>query len=142
MTFFITRPPEDVWAFTQDYGRRAEWDAGVTEATLLGTDPRRVRVKLRGVGTATFEYKMDRRPERTSLGMVDVESRWFAGGGGSWEYLADAAGTRWTQTNTLVLKHGRLLAWAGPIIRAMVRSGTRRAMRRAKAILEAPPAEG
>ena len=78
---------------------RTEWDAGITEATIIGQDPRTVRVGIRNLGTLTVVYRLDRRPERTSAVFEDVDSRWIDGGGGSWQYEAVAGGTRWQQTN-------------------------------------------
>ena len=54
---FVARPPDEVFDFTQDYAYRAEWDAGVTSATVLGEEPRRVRVAMRGLGEATLTYQ-------------------------------------------------------------------------------------
>lgn len=74
--------------------------------------------------------------------MVDVTSRWFEGGGGSWSYEAEGSGTRWSQTNTLVLKdglRGRLMRAAIPWYLA---ASTRRAMREAKNRIEGQAAGG
>jgi len=132
----IARPPEAVWDYTQDYGRRAEWDVGVRTAQLLSDEPRRARLELAGLGPVTLEYRLFRRPERTSLAFTDVPAGWIVGGGGSWDYDLVPAGTRWTQTNTLVLRPGirsRLLA---PLIRIRLVASTRSSLRRAKQRLE------
>jgi hypothetical protein len=136
-TVVVRRPPGDVWDYTQDYANRTAWDQGVRAVDVLDADPRRVRVDLQGTGSATLEYQLDRRPERTSLRMVDVVSRWIAGGGGSWEYSPVPGGTAWTQTNTLVLRHRRLGRLLAPLVERSLRANTRTAMRRAKGILEA-----
>lgn len=138
-TVSVARPPEEVWDYTQDYSRRREWDDGVREVELLGTHPRRVRLRFRRAGSATLEYRLDRRPERTSLQLIDISSLWIADGGGSWEYVAEEAGTAWTQTNSIVLRFPRLGALARPLVRRMLRAGIRRSMERAKVILEAGP---
>ena len=132
----VARPPEEVWDFTQDYARRPSWDASVIEAEDLGGDPRRVRVTLRGMGPTVFEYKLNRRPERTSLRMTGMTSRWVVDGGGSWEYAPEAGGTRWTQTNTLVVPRGVLALLVAPLIARNLRTGTKRSMQKAKQILE------
>ncbi|HET7727378.1 MAG TPA: SRPBCC family protein [Candidatus Limnocylindrales bacterium] len=132
----IARPREAVWDYTQDYSRRADWDVGVRNAQLIGEEPRRAHLELAGLGPVTAEYRLYRRPERTSLAFTEVRSRWVVGGGGSWDYQTVPAGTRWTQTNTLVLRPGvrsRLLA---PLVRARLAASTRRSLRRAKRLLE------
>ena len=132
----IARPPDAVWDFTQDYSRRADWDVGVRTAQLIGEEPRRAHLELAGLGPVTAEYRLYRRPERTSLAFTEVRSPWVIGGGGSWDYQTVAGGTRWTQTNTLVLRPGirsRLLA---PLVRARLAASTRRSLRRAKRLLE------
>ena len=136
-TVLVRRPPSEVWDYTQDFANRTTWDLGVRAVDVLDDAPRRVRVDLQGTGSATLEYQLDRRPERTSLRMVDVVSRWIAGGGGSWEYSPVPGGTAWTQTNTLVLRHRRLGRLLAPLVERSLRSNTRTAMRRAKGILEA-----
>jgi uncharacterized protein YndB with AHSA1/START domain len=133
-TIRIAAPPEAVWDFTQDYATRGLWDAAVETVEVLSTEPRRVRLRLRATGSATFEYVLDRRPIRTSLRMTDVESRWVAEGGGSWDYEPVAGGTAWTQTNTLVLR-GPYRVFA-PLVAWSLRRSVRQAMRRAKVLIE------
>ncbi|MSR47468.1 MAG: hypothetical protein EXS13_10485 [Planctomycetes bacterium] len=58
------------------------------------------------------------------------------GGGGSWNYEPAGDGTQWTQSNTLILKPGLLGRLATPIVRWMLRSSTRAAMRKAKELME------
>lgn len=132
----IARPPEAVWDFTQDLSRRAEWDVGVRTAQLIGEEPRRAHLDLAGLGPVTAEYRLYRRPERTSLAFTGVRSPWVVGGGGSWDYQLVPAGTRWTQTNTLVLRPGLRSRLLAPLVRARLASGTRRSLRRAKRLLE------
>ncbi|HEX6867813.1 MAG TPA: SRPBCC family protein [Candidatus Limnocylindrales bacterium] len=129
--------PATVFDYTQDYGRRTEWDAGIAEATVIATDPRTVRVRIPGLGTMTVVYRLDRRPERTSAAFEDVDSRWIAGGGGAWQYEPIDGGTRWQQTNSLECRpvwYARVLA---PLIERGLRASTRRAMAEAKRRLEA-----
>jgi polyketide cyclase/dehydrase/lipid transport protein len=138
-TIWVERSPEVVWDYTQDYTRRTEWDAGVAEATVLGLDPRTVRVRIPGLGSMTMQYRLDRRPERTSAAFMDVESSWISGGGGSWEYEAAVGGTRWQQTNSLELKRPRLAFLLAPLLERGLRRSTKRAMAEAKRRLEAEP---
>jgi hypothetical protein len=133
----VARPPIDVFDFTQDYDRRPEWDTYVTAAEIVSYAPRRVIVRVAAVGRYTVEYRLFRRGERTSAQFVDVESRWLAGGGGSWRYEPVAEGTRWTQTNTFELKHPRLLRWAAPLVRMLLRRSMRQAMREARRLMDA-----
>ena len=129
-------PPDEVFDFTQDYAHRAEWDAGVTSATVLGEEPRIVRVAMRGLGEATLTYQLFRRPERTSAAFGDVKSAWICGGGGSWQYEATEGGTTWQQTNTLELKRPRLMRFMAGYVERSLRDSTRKAMAAAKARLE------
>ena len=133
----VARDPAAVFDYTQDYGRRTEWDRGIAEATVLGSNPRTVRVRIEGLGTMTVVYRLDRRPERTSAAFEDVESRWITGGGGAWQYEPVEGGTRWQQTNSLECRpvwYARLLA---PLMERSLRASTRRSMAEAKRRLEA-----
>lgn len=135
-SIWIDRPPDVVFDYTQDYARRTEWDAGVTEAALVGTEPRTARIVMRGLGSATLVYRLDRRPERTSLAFRDVRSAWITGGGGSWDYEPVDGGTRWQQTNTLELKRPTLMRLLAPLVERSLRRAMRQSMVAAKARLE------
>jgi hypothetical protein len=135
-TIHIMEPPEVVFDYTQDYRTRADWDPGISEATLLGESPRRARVEVPRLGRFTVEYQLFRRGDRTSAAFTDVDSAWISGGGGSWRYEAGAGGTDWTQTNTFELRHPRLLGWLSGLFEGNLRSSMRRAMANAKSILE------
>ena len=136
-SIWVARPPGEVFAYTQDYATRPDWDPVIRRAEILATDPPAVRVEAQGVGTYTVEYRLFRPGERTSAAFRDVASSWLAGGGGPWEYRARDGGTDWTQTNTLELRHPRLLALAAPMVERRLRDSMRTSMARAKAILEA-----
>jgi hypothetical protein len=101
-TVHVDRSPEAVFDFTQDYGRRTEWDPTVRSARLLSEDPRRVQVVMEGIGPLVIEYKLFRRGERTSAAFNDVKARLISGGGGSWSYEGRDAGTDWTQTKLMM----------------------------------------
>ena len=137
----VARPPDVVFDFTQDYGRRPEWDATVLRATVLEAEPPRVEVQLAGGVRAVFEYRLFRRGLRTSMAMNDVSSWWMAGGGGSWDYEATPGGTRWTATNSIVLRSGLLNWLIGPRVERQARSALRDAMRKAKVMMEADATE-
>ena len=93
----VRASPEVVWDFTQDYNRRPQWDLLVSSAQVA-TDSSAPRVEVRGPGLrCTFVYKLYRRPQRTSLAMVDVVSPFIASGGGSWSYQETDDGVFWTQ---------------------------------------------
>jgi hypothetical protein len=134
----VALDPESVFDYTQDYAHRREWDSAVESAEVLSDSPRRVRLSIKGVGRMTLVYQLFRRGERTSAAFVDVESWWVAGGGGSWAYEPDANGTRWTQTNTLELRHPRLMGLLSPMIERNLRSSMRKAMAAAASIMERP----
>jgi hypothetical protein len=134
---WVDRPPEAVFDYTQDYTRRTEWDSGVAEAAIVSDSPRAARVRVPGVGRMTVAYKLDRRPERTSAGFVDVDSSWISGGGGSWQYEPEAGGTRWQQTNSLELKRPRLAWLLAPMFEWSLRRSMKRSMAEAKRRLEA-----
>ncbi|HET6379641.1 MAG TPA: SRPBCC family protein [candidate division Zixibacteria bacterium] len=135
-TVDVARDRVAVFDFTQDYAHRAEWDDSVVSAEVLSDEPLRVRLEIRSVGRMTLEYQLFRRGERTSAAFVDVDSSWVGGGGGSWAYESNGDGTHWTQTNTLELKHPRLMGFMAPMIERNLRSSMRRAMARAVAMME------
>lgn len=136
-TVVIQRPREEVWDFTQDYTKRRAWDPSILEAIPIPSDPLpRVRVRAEGGLSAVFQYKQFDRPERTSLAMEDVHSKWIESGGGTWLYEPEGGGTRWTQTNTLMVKPHWLSRLLLPVIQRRLRSSTRAAMQRAKVMLE------
>ncbi len=135
-SIWVNRPPEAVFDYTQDYARRTEWDAGIAEATIVGTEPRAARVRIPALGSLTVVYRLDRRPERTSAAFTDVASSWITGGGGSWQYDPEDGGTRWQQTNSLELKRPWLTRFLAPMIERNLRQSTQRSMAEAKRRLE------
>jgi hypothetical protein len=132
----IAASPERVWDVTQDWSRRTQWDATIVSAEAIESATPSYRV--RGAGGLSFiaRYKLYDRPRRTSLEMVELNSRFVIGGGGSWAYEAEGAGTRWTQTNTIALRDGLLGAILKPLVRWRLSTETRRAMEKAKALIE------
>ena len=114
-----------------------DWDPAIKRARVLQDDPRRVELTSPGLGTYVLEYRLFRRGDRTSAASQDLRAFLFSGGGGSWRYEPVASGTRWTQANTLELRHPRLTGWMAPLVERNVRSAMRTGMARAKAIMEA-----
>jgi hypothetical protein len=139
-TIHVDRPLEVVFDYTQDYATRTDWDPAITQARVLSDEPRRIEITSPGLGTYVLEYRLFRRPERTSASFVGLGSWLFSGGGGSWSYAADGGGTAWTQTNTLELRHPRLTGWLAGMIEGRLRSSMRTAMARARSIMESRPA--
>jgi hypothetical protein len=135
----VEASPDRVWDFTQDWSRRAQWDAAVKDARP-DADHRdgAPAYRVRGSGGAEFvaRYKLYERPRRTSLEMTDLRSWLVKGGGGSWSYEADGAGTRWTQTNTVVLRDGFLGALLRPLVLWQLARITQDAMIQAKKLIE------
>jgi hypothetical protein len=100
---FIPKPLEVVWDFTQNYDLRPGWDKSIIEAKVIQTLPHRiVRFTTRGNITIVFEYKLDDRPNKTSLAIKETNSKWIIGGGGSCAYEGENGGTWWSQTNTII----------------------------------------
>lgn len=131
-TLVVPAAPARVWDYTQDYACRPDWDSSIIEAKVTAVTPRRtVAVRCRGGMRCTFRYKVDERPRRTSVAMVDVHSRIVEGGGGSWQYEDVPGGTRWTQVNTLRLRGGACVSVLRPLLKWWLRRQTRRAMQRA-----------
>jgi Polyketide cyclase / dehydrase and lipid transport len=133
----VGRSPELVFDYTQDPATRPDWDDQIQVAELVSDEPRRVRITARGLGSFTLAYRLFRRGDRTSAAFLDLGNAFFSGGGGSWRYEARDGGTDWTQTNTLELRRPGLLGWLAPVVAWNLRNGTRRAMAKAKAIMEA-----
>src|SRR5262245_50223347 len=132
----IAGSPEEVWDFTQDFSKRTSWDTAFSSCELLPAPQRRVFVRSRFV-CAVLEYKVFDRPQKTTLQMTDVASYIVEGGGGSWTYEAQGGGnTRWTQSNSLVLRDTLLAKFLRPLVRWSLARNTRRSMRKARRILE------
>lgn len=133
----VAASPEKVWDYTQDWNHRREWDDSVREVLSQTHEPHK-RVKARFMGGMVFdiEYKLNDRPRKTSLAMVNGTSRWIVGGGGSWRYDGKDGGTVWVQTNTLVLADHLVMKALWPLLQMAFRWSTRHAMRKAKKRLE------
>jgi uncharacterized protein YndB with AHSA1/START domain len=140
-TVRIAAPLEAVFDFTQDWSRRAQWDATVTAAEAIPGEERAYRVRGPMGFRFVARYKLFRRPERTSLALTDFSWPGLRGGGGSWEYRVEEGLTVWTQTNTLVLRDGLLGRVLAPIVGISLASEARKAMEKAKALLESNGAD-
>jgi hypothetical protein len=134
----ITAPPERVWDFSQDWSRRSQWDATVISAEAIEGRDGAPAYRVIGAGGLKFvaRYKLYEKPRRTSLEMAESNSSIVTGGGGSWAYESKGDQTIWTQTNTLTLRNG-LIGWLlTPLVRWRLGYETRRAMKRAKKLIE------
>jgi hypothetical protein len=136
-TVFVSRPKEEVWDFTQNYDLRAGWDNAVLETKVLETTPNRiVWLRTKGKTTMSFIYKLDDRPNKTSLVAKDIKSPLIESAGGSWSYEDVEGGTLWTQTNTIEFKKNILLLLLLPLYKSMFASQMKKAMIRAKKLME------
>lgn len=138
-TVHVNRSPEEVFDYTQDYSTRMDWDSTVKSAKVFSEEHRRVEEDLEGVGPVVMEYALLRRGERTSASFKATSSRLIAGGGGSWSYAARDGGTDWTQTSTLEFGNGVVGRLFAPILRRNMLTLTRKAMEKAKSIIESGP---
>jgi hypothetical protein len=133
----IAKPREFVWDYTQDYSKRMKWDSGVLETKILQTEPNLVvKLKTKGSTTMTFVYKLFDKPNKTSLVAREIKSPIIESAGGSWAYEDQNGGTLWTQTNTIKFKKNFILPLLLPLYRSMFQSQTKKAMRKAKALME------
>jgi hypothetical protein len=136
-SIFIEKQKEVVWDFTQDYSNRKNWDSAVIEATVLQTSPNRiVKLQFRDNSTATFVYKQDERPNKTSLSAKEVQSTLLLSGGGSWSYDTKDGGTIWTQNNTLILKNHFWIRVLIPFYKLLFSFQVKKAMKKAKELIE------
>ena len=133
----VSASPEEVWDFTQDYSRRPLWDPMITHADVIEEKPPR-KVKVWGQGSfyALFQYKLDKRPERTSVATIEMTSPIIESGGGSWSYQDTPDGTCWRQTNTLCLKSGLWQKLLRPVVHYQLHRSTVKGMQRAKQMIE------
>ena len=136
-TIYIDQPPEVVWDFTQDYQLRTLWDKSIIEAKVLQQEPHRiVAIIAKGNSRMNFQYKLDDRPNKTTLAITDVHSSFILGGGGSWQYIASGNGTLWTRTDTLLLKNRFWIRLIVPLITFQVKRNMKDSMKRAKYLIE------
>jgi len=134
-SIFITASPSVVWDFTQDYKKRTNWDHSILEAKVIQHKPfKLVKIRAKGGLFTELKYKLEDRPNKSSLAMINVKSFIIQGGGGSWRYEADDSGTLWTQTNTLIVKKYWILLV--PIIKRALVKNTIKGMKRAKQMIE------
>ena len=127
---FISLPPEVVWDYTQNYDLRNQWDNSISEASVLEMDPHRVvRIKTKTNVIMVFEYKLDDRPNKTSLSIRETNSKWIIGGGGAWNYERENGGTSWSQTNTLIFRPSFVIRFLLPIIQLAFRLQVKSAMK-------------
>jgi hypothetical protein len=137
VSILIDVPRTEVWDFTQNYDHRMQWEKSVLEVKVIqAIPPREVMLKIKGNATMTFVYKLDNRPNKTTLAIKKIHSPLIEGGGGSWSYEERDGKTLWTQHNTLVFKNKIVVVLLLPLYRWMLKLQTATAMRNVKKILE------
>ena len=134
----INKPKEVVWDYTQNYDNRTAWDSAVLEATVLQITPNRiVKLKMIGGTTMTYVYKLDDRPNKTTLVAREVTSPIIESLGGAWMYEdQDDNQTRWTQAGSVILKKHFLVMLMLPICQMALSMLTKKAMQKAKQEIE------
>src|SRR5436190_24354040 len=95
-SILINKPKELVWDYTQNYDNRTIWDSSVLETTILQTTPNRiVKLKMKGNTTMTYIYKLDDRPNKTTLVAREIISPIIESMGGAWTYEEKNGNTLW-----------------------------------------------
>jgi Polyketide cyclase / dehydrase and lipid transport len=136
-SIYINKPKSEVWDFTQDYDNRNRWDSSVLEAKVLQTLPHRiVKLKMKSNTEMTFIYKLDDRPNKTTLAATEIQSPIIEAAGGSWNYVEQNKGTLWSQTNTIIFKKKFLSFLRLPFYKFVFTQLTKQAMRKAKKLIE------
>lgn len=133
----IYKSPEDVWDFTQSFENRALWDPSVVRAKVIRNNPTKVvKISAKGRLKTKLKYKLEDRPYKTTVAMIETKSPFIKGGGGSWIYEPVEGGTLWIQKNSLRLRSGFFTWLLRPFIRFQLTRNTQRGMWKVKKILE------
>ena len=136
-SIYINKPKNVVWDFTQDYDNRNRWDSSVLEAKVLQTFPNRiVKLKMKSNTEMTFIYKLDDKPNKTTLAATEIQSPIIEAAGGSWSYVEQNNGTLWSQTNTIIFKKNFLSFLLLPFYKFVFTRLTKQAMQKAKKLIE------
>lgn len=142
-TAVVDGPPEEVFAMTQDYARRLDWDPFLREAILLdgatapGVGVRAWCVSRSGVGMET-EYVSFNRPRVTAVKMTRGP-RMLASFAGTWEFEPVEGGKTKVTFRYLLRARPRWLAWAlEPLARRWFARETRLRVRALQAALRNP----
>lgn len=139
----VNATPEQVWDFTQDYEQRPLWDESISKTEILNEgEKKRVRVWGSDGSRMVFEYKLFERPSITTLSMEVEASRFLESGGGSWKYEANETGALWTQINSVSIKPNLLLNLIKPLIAWSLQYAQKKAMHKAKKLMETKRASG
>lgn len=126
-----------VWDYTQNYAHRTEWDNSVLSAEEIQTFPNRMlRLQMKGNTAMTFVYKLDDRPNKTSLKAIDIQSRYISSAGGSWTYEEQNGITNWTRTDTIIFNDLRFFIVYRFIMKWLIAMQIKASMRNVKSILE------
>lgn len=133
----INKPKSIVWDYTQNYANRSVWDKSVLSAEVLHFSPNRiVKLKMKGKTTMTFVYKLDDKPNKTSLKAIVIHSSFIIAAGGAWRYEDQNGMTKWTRVDTLVIKETSIMSLFIWYIKLILNVQTRKAMKKVKQILE------
>jgi hypothetical protein len=137
-SILIHKSCEVVWDFTQDFSLRTSWDPGILECRIVTDAPDRTAdIRAKGGLSATLEYKLFDRPNKTSLRMTSIKSPLVVDGGGSWTYEKQQDNsTLWTQSNSITLKNSWMTGFLKHFIAASLKKNTVLSMQKAKTILE------
>ena len=137
-SILINKNREAVWDFTQDYSRRHLWDKSVwkAEETMEGNN-RVARLAMKGKTTMTFVYKLDDRPNKTTLVAREIKSPLVTAAGGSWSYTENSGGTLWEQTNSITIRNTFFTRLLFSFIKKMFNARMKQSMNLAKKIIEA-----
>ncbi|HEX2203974.1 MAG TPA: SRPBCC family protein [Longimicrobium sp.] len=137
----VAAPAAALFALTQDYGRRLEWDPFLKSAALVGgareagPGVRALCVAHSGLAMET-EYVSFRPPGVCAVRMT--RGPWFLGGfAGSWRFREEAPGrTRVSFTYQLRARPRWLGPLLGPVLARVFARDTRRRLAALKAAVE------
>ncbi len=136
-SILINKPREVVWDYTQNYENRTAWDSSVIETTVLQTIPSRiVKLKMRGNTSMTYIYKLDDRPNKTTLIANEIISPIIVSMGGAWIYEEQNGKTLWTQRGSVIFKNNFLMKIFLPLYKFIFVMLTKNAMKKAKREIE------
>jgi uncharacterized protein YndB with AHSA1/START domain len=135
----IAAPVDAVWALTQDWPRRHEWDPFVRDAVVESEDPLVLRLTLergvRAIGRAT-EYE---RPHRVRMVLSDLQGGGpVKAGEGAWDYEDGGDGTTLLRQRLTLELGGLMGRAAAPMVKSGLEQATRTGLARTRERLESP----
>ena len=84
----------------------------------------------------TFVYKLDDRPNKTTLVAKDIISPLIESAGGSWNYEKQNEGTLWRQVNTITFKKTLMIKLLLPLHKRLFIFQINKSMKKAKQEIE------